>query len=75
MLSKKQFIEEEKDCAAMLGLTLKEYRQDLKNTKVHNTESNEKTIYNNSILYKLGLSEKDLKKERQSKMQAEIGKS
>ena len=61
MLSKKQFIEEEKDCAAMLGLTLKEYRQNLKNTKAHNTESNEKTIYNNSILYKLGLSEKDLK--------------
>lgn len=64
ILSKKQFIEEEKDCAAMLGLTLKEYRQDLKSTKVHNTESNEKTIYNNSILYKLGLSEKDLKKRK-----------
>lgn len=64
MLSKKQFIEEEKDCAAMLGLTLKEYRQDLKNTKVHNTESKRKKVYDNSILYKLGLSEKDLKKRR-----------
>jgi len=66
MLSKKQFIEEEKDCAAMLGLTLKEYRQDLKNTKVHNKEyeSKRKKVYDNSILYKLGLSEKDLKKRK-----------
>lgn len=64
MLSKKQFIEEEKDCAAMLGLTLKEYRQDLKNTKVHNTERKRKKVYDNSILYKLGLSEKDLKKRK-----------
>lgn len=64
MLSKKQFIEEEKDCAAMLGLTLKEYRQDLKSTKGHNTESKRKKVYGNSILYKLGLSEKDLKKRK-----------
>jgi len=27
MLDKQQFIEEEKDCASMLGLTLKEYRR------------------------------------------------
>ena len=64
MLSKKQFIEEEKDCAAMLGLTLKEYRQNLKNTKVNNTERKRKKVYDNSILYKLGLSEKDLKKRK-----------
>ena len=36
MLDKQQFIEEEKDCASMLGLTLKEYRQSLKNVKVQN---------------------------------------
>ena len=33
MLDKQQFIEEEKDCASMLGLTLKEYRQSLKISK------------------------------------------
>ncbi len=36
MLNRQQFIEEEKDCASMLGLTLKEYRKSLKNIKVHN---------------------------------------
>lgn len=35
MLNRQQFIEEEKDCASMLGLTLKEYRKSLKNRKVH----------------------------------------
>lgn len=63
MLDKKQFIEEEKDCASMLGLTLKEYRKRLKNIKVNNfnkrNETNKK--YDNSILKSLGLSEKDLK--------------
>ena len=64
MLSKRQFIEEEKDCAAMLGLTLEEYRQDLKNTKVHNVESKRKKLHDNSILRKLGLSETDLKRRK-----------
>lgn len=65
MLSKRQFIEEEKDCAAMLGLTLKEYRQDLKTTKVRDVERKEtKKAYDNSILYKLGLSENDLKRRK-----------
>ena len=66
MLDKQQFIEEEKDCASMLGLTLKEYRQSLKNIKVHDynktNETNKK--YDNSILKSLGLSEKDLKRKR-----------
>ena len=65
MLSKKQFIEEEKDCAAMLGLTLDKYRQNLKETKVHHPEEKEsKKKYDNSILCKLGLSEKDLKRRK-----------
>lgn len=42
MLSKRQFIEEEKDCTAMLGLTLEEYRQELKTAKVHNTKKQSK---------------------------------
>lgn len=62
MLSKRQFIEEEKDCAAMLGLTLEEYRSSLKNIKVPNVQKQRKQKkYDNSILQALGLSEKDLK--------------
>lgn len=62
MLNERQFIEEEKDCAAMLGLTLEEYRNSLKNIKVHNVEKERKQKkYDNSILQALGLSEKDLK--------------
>lgn len=34
MLSRKEFLKEEKECADMLGLTLKEYRESLKNIKV-----------------------------------------
>ncbi len=34
MLSKKEFLKEEKDCAEMLGMTIKEYRNNLKNSKV-----------------------------------------
>ena len=63
MLNRRQFIEEEKDCASMLGLTLEEYRKSLKNIKVHNynKKNNTNKKYNNSILKSLGLSEKDLK--------------
>ena len=66
MLDKQQFIEEEKDCASMLGLTLKEYRQSLKNVKVHTYDKKDSTKikYDNSILKILGLSEKDLKRRR-----------
>ena len=63
MLNRRQFIEEEKDCASMLGLTLEEYRKSLKNIKVHNynKKNNTNKKYNNSILKSFGLSEKDLK--------------
>ena len=66
MLNRQQFIEEEKDCASMLGLTLKEYRKSLKNIKVHNYNKKNSTNkkYNNSILKSFGLSEKDLKHRR-----------
>ncbi len=43
MLDKQQFIEEEKDCASMLGLTLKEYRKSLKNIKVNNFNKRNET--------------------------------
>lgn len=63
MLNKKQFLAEEKECAEMLGMSLEEYRNDVKNTKVpvHYSQEKEKIKYDNSILRSLGLSEKDLK--------------
>lgn len=59
ILSKKQFMSEEKECAEMLGMTLKEYRNNLKNTKAFVHCSDKKQ--DNSILKSLGLSQKDLK--------------
>lgn len=64
MLSKKDVILEEKECAEMLGMSLEEYRKDMKNIKVSSIEK--KTLkdieYDNSILDYLGICEKDLKK-------------
>lgn len=63
MLTKKQFLQEEKDCASMLGLTLEEYRESLKNIKAPSKENTtSKVDYDNSILKELGLSENMLKK-------------
>ena len=52
MLNKKQFLAEEKECAEMLGMSLEEYRNDVKNTKVpvHYSQEKEKIKYDNSIL-------------------------
>lgn len=63
MLNKKQFLAEEKECAEMLGMSLEEYRHDVKNTKVpaHYSNKISSKKYDNSILKSLGLSEKDLK--------------
>ncbi len=65
-MNKQQFMKEEKDCASLMGLTLKEYRQSLKNAKVNNSVVNDtkKRKYDNSILARLGLSKKDLKHRR-----------
>lgn len=62
-MNKQQFIKEEKDCTSLMGLTLKEYRQSLKNVKANNNIVNDtkKRKYHNSILDRLGLSKKDLK--------------
>ena len=60
MLNSKEFLKEEKDCATMLGMTLEEYRNYVKNTKVPKKKiSNSKD--KDDILLKLGLSSKDLK--------------
>ncbi len=65
MLSRKEFLKEEKECADMLGLTLKEYRESLKKVKLGTSEKkvkNEK--YDNSILSFFGVDESMLKKKK-----------
>lgn len=65
MLNKRQFVEEQKDCASMLGLTLEEYRKSLKNVKVGSSDEKRKNIkYDNSILDYLGIDERLLKKKK-----------
>ena len=51
MMNKKEYIREQKDCAKMLGISLKEYRTDLKNTTAPKKEKDSKNIkYDNSFL-------------------------
>lgn len=65
MISKKQFIREQKDCADMLGMSLKEYQEYIKNTKIVNkNEENEKVTYDNSFLKSFGVGEEILKKRK-----------
>lgn len=64
MLSKKEFLNEEKECADMLGLSIEEYRKNLKNTKISRENKSKKQRYDNSILEFLGLSSKDLKRRK-----------
>lgn len=62
MMSEKQFIESQKECANMLGMTLSEYEEYCEDLKVpKQIMNNEKTKYDNSILNVLGLTPKDLK--------------
>lgn len=63
MLNKKQLIKEQKDCADMLGMFLKEYQEYVKDTKIASTkEENKNIIYDNSILKNFGVGEEILKK-------------
>lgn len=65
MISKKEFQEEEKDCADMLGMTIDEYHLDLKNTKIPTKEKkSDNYSYDNSILDYLGFDESYLKKRK-----------
>ena len=66
MFSEKEFINEEKDCAKMLGMSLEEYRQYISNTKISAKITNKCRKYDNKILDKLGLTSKDLKKRKVS---------
>lgn len=63
MIHKNELIKEQKDCANMLGISLNEYQDSLKNTKVPVKEKDiSKVVYDNSILKSLGIKEKMLKK-------------
>lgn len=64
MLSKKETILEDKDCANMLGLQVNEYRESLKSIKAPAKENiDEKNIqYDNNLLKFLGIKQSDLKK-------------
>ena len=62
MITEEEFLKEEKECADLIGITLKEYRNSLKSIKIIPQKDNKKGGYDNSVLYKLGLTEKDLKK-------------
>ena len=65
MISKKEFLEEERDCADMLGVSVEEYRNDLKNVKISTKEiKSDNYSFDNSILNYLGLDEKSLKKKK-----------
>lgn len=61
MMNEKQFIASQKECAAMLGMSLSEYQKNCKDSKITKADKTEKVKYNNSILKFLGLTEKDLK--------------
>ena len=61
MLNEKEFFKEEKECAALLGMSSEEYRAYVKNTKIPNINKSKKRKYDNSILKTLGLSINDLK--------------
>ncbi len=62
-MNKKEYLKSQKDCAKMLGLSLKKYNESLQNIKIvkfKNKKENKKDTIN--LLHELGLSEKDLKK-------------
>ena len=61
MMTKKQFLESQKECASMLGMSLSEYQNDCKKVKITPRNSKDIPKYDNSILKKLGLNISDLK--------------
>lgn len=63
MMSKRQVISSERDCAAMLGINLHDYQEKTKKILVKKQKNNPKK-YDDSILSKLGLTQYDLKKKR-----------
>ena len=65
MMSKEEFLKEEKDCADMLGVSIDEYHNDLEKTKLPKGENqSDNYSFDNSFLNYLGLDERDLKKRK-----------
>lgn len=64
MLTKKEAILEDEDCAAMLGVSVEKYRESLNNIKAPTEENinGKKVEYDNSLLNFLGIKESDLKR-------------
>lgn len=60
MLKKEQFLKEKKEFAEMLGMSLEEYENYCKQNKINTKLDIEKVQHDNSVLEKLGLSNKDL---------------
>ncbi len=60
-MNQKELLESQKECASMLGISLKDYLNLCKNTKIKKIKEKRRK-YDNSILYELGLTEKDLLK-------------
>lgn len=60
MINKKQLVESEKECASMLGMTLTEYRDYLKNVKV-NEKRKSQQAQNQDFLNVFGIKKSDLK--------------
>ena len=65
MISKDEFLMEEKDCADMLGVSIDEYHKNLEETKLPKGENpNDNYSFDNSFLNYLGLDEGSLKKRK-----------
>ena len=75
MMSEKQFIESQKDCANMLGMSLSEYEEYCKKIKVPKQNiDEEKNEYDNSILEFLGLTPEDLKFRKNNELMQKLEK-
>lgn len=61
MMNKKEFIDSQKECADMLGMSLKEYQKSIEKIKAPAKTKQTKRDFDNSILEKLGLKSSDLK--------------
>ncbi len=60
MMNKKQLLESNKECADMLGMTLKEYTNYLKNVKINNNNESQQ-MHNKDFLNFLGIKKENLK--------------
>lgn len=61
MMTEKQFIESQKECASMLGMSLGEYLDYCENVKITPRDDKKEPKYDNTILEELGLNVNDLK--------------